>query len=237
MLLDFTNKDLRGRSFQSVNLIGANFSRADIRGANFTDTTLIDANFSHAKAGHQYHRLVSLMGIALSLSAICGFAAAFSELIATDFIFFAVKDGLRFTLIASGIALLTLAVFCVLTSYQALEVALGASAVVGAVAIRKAIPSGIALAGVTARDGVIAGSVAGVLVAVNIAIALVIATSITMTVILTRSGGVVLALLAIVIGGILGVWLGVGVTNTPSATTTAMIVGISTAIVGTASIY
>jgi uncharacterized protein YjbI with pentapeptide repeats len=225
MFLDFTNQDLRGRSFQGVNLIGANFSYADIRGANFTDTTLIDANFSHAKAGHQYHRLILLMCVALSLSAICGFAAAFSGLIATDFIFFAVQDGFKFTLIAVGIALMTLAVFCLLVSYQALEMALGASAVVGAIAI--------ALAGVTAIDGVIAGSVAGVLVAVNIAVALVIASTLTMTVILTRSSGVVLALLAIVIGGILGVWLGVGVTNTPSATTTALIVGISTALVGT----
>ncbi len=225
MPLNFTNKDLRGRSFQGVNLIGANFSHADIRGTNFTDTTLIDANFSHAKAGHQYHRMVLLMAFALSLSAICGFAAAFSGVIATDFIFFAVKRGLEFTLVASGIALITLAVFCVLTSYQALEIALGASAVVGAIAI--------ALAGVTALDGVIAGSVAGVLVAVSIAIALVMAVALTMTIILTRSLGVILALMAVAIGGVSGVWLGVGVTNTPGATTIAMIVGISTAIVGT----
>lgn len=225
MPLDFNGKDLRGRSFQGVNLAGADFRSADIRGVNFSDTTLVGANFSYAHAGLKNRQLLLLIGFTFSLSAICGFAAAFSGVIATDFIFFAVERGLKFTFVAGGIALMTLAVFCVLINYQALEIALGASAVVGAVAI--------AIAGVTAIDGVIAGSVAGVLVAVNIAVALVMAIAFIMTVILTRNVGVVFTLLLIIAGGVGGVWLGAIVTNSKNVTITALFVGISTVFVGT----
>lgn len=154
--VDFAYQDLRGRSFRGANLRGANFSYCDIRGADFSETTLIGANFSHAKAGLGSYQNLLLIGLALILSGICGFAAAFSGVIATDFIYFAVQEGLKFTFVAGGIALVTLMVFCVLSNYQALEVALGASAVVGAVAI--------AASAISAIDGVIAGSVAGVLV-------------------------------------------------------------------------
>jgi uncharacterized protein YjbI with pentapeptide repeats len=225
MHLNFTGKDLRGHSFQGVNIAGANFSSADIRGTNFSNTTLVGANFSGAKAGLQNYQMLFLTGFALSLSAICGFAAAFSGIIATDFIFFAVKDGFKFTLVSGAIALVTLAVFCVLIAYQALEVALGAAAVVGAVAI--------AIAAIIAIDGVIAGSVAGVLVAVSIAVALVMAVAFVMMVTLTGSLGFFSALLAIFGGGVAGVWLGEIITRSSSAKTIAITVGMTTAIIGT----
>jgi uncharacterized protein YjbI with pentapeptide repeats len=225
MPLNFTGKDLRDRSFRGVNLAGADFSGADIRGTNFSETTLVGANFRDAKAGLQNYQMLLLTCFALGLSAICGFAAAFSGIIATDFIFFAVKDGLKFTFLSSAIALVTLAVFCVLIAYQALEVALGGAAVVGTVAI--------AMAAIIAIDGVIAGSVAGVLVAVGIAVALVMAVAFVMMVILTGSLGFFSALLAIFGGGVAGVWLGGIITNSNSAKTSAITVGMATAIIGT----
>jgi uncharacterized protein YjbI with pentapeptide repeats len=223
--INFANQDLRGRSFRGANISGANFSYCDIRGADFSDTTLVGANFTHAKAGLRYYQNLLLIGVALILSGICGFAAAFSGVIATDFIFFAVQRGLEFTFVAAGIALMTLTVFCVLINYQALEIALGASAMVGATAI--------AASAVTAIDGVIAGSVAGVLVAVNIAVALVMAVSFTMTIILTRAVGVILAVFAVIVGGIVGVSLGALVTNNHNAFVSAISVGVCTALVGT----
>ncbi len=159
------------------------------------------------------------------LSGICGFAAAFSGVIATNFIYFAVSRGLEFTFVAGGIALVTLFVFCVLSNYQALEVALGGSAVVGAVAI--------AIAAISAIDGVIAGSVAGVLVAVNVAFGLVMAVSFTMTIILTRAIGVIVAVFAVIVGGISGVALGALITNNNNAFVSAISVGICTALTGT----
>ncbi|BAZ39544.1 rfrA pentapeptide repeat-containing protein [Calothrix sp. NIES-4101] len=221
MSLNFTGKDLRGRSFRGVNLAGANFSHADIRGTNFSDTTLIGANFHQVQAGLENYQLFLLSCLALSLSAICGFAAAFSGIIATDFIFFAVREGFKFTLLAGGIALITLVVFCVLIVHQALEVALGTAAVVGAIAI--------AMAAIMAIDGVIAGSVAGVLVAVGIALALVMAVAFVMMVTLTRSFGFFAALLAVGSGGICGVYLGGIITNK----VVALNVGIITVIIGT----
>jgi uncharacterized protein YjbI with pentapeptide repeats len=225
MPLNFTGKDLRGRSFRGVNLAGTDFSGADIRGSNFSNTTLIGANFSGAKAGLQNYQMLLLTCFALSLSAICGFAAVFSGIISTDFIFFAVKDGLKFTFVSGAIALVTLIVFCVLVAYQALEVALGAAAVVGAVAI--------AIAAIIAIDGVIAGSVAGALVAVGIAVALVMAVTFVMMVTLTGSLGFFSALLAIFGGGVAGVWLGEIITRSSSAKTIAITVGMVTAIIGT----
>lgn len=54
---DFSNQNLRGRSFKGQYLEGANFSRADIRGANFTNANLTGANFSDAQAGLQSHQI------------------------------------------------------------------------------------------------------------------------------------------------------------------------------------
>ena len=223
--IEFAYQDLRGRSFHGANLRGANFSYCDIRGADFSETTLIGANFSHAKAGLGNYQNLLLLGVALILSGICGFAAAFSGVIATDFIYFAVQEGLKYTFVAGGIALVTLFVFCVLINYQALEVALGASAVVGAVAI--------AASAISAIDGVVAGSVAGVLVAVNVAFGLVMAVSFTMTIILTRTLGIIIALFAVIVGGIGGVALGALITNNDNAFVSAISVGICTASTGT----
>jgi uncharacterized protein YjbI with pentapeptide repeats len=51
-LLDFSNQDLRNRSFKdNQNLAGANFRNSDIRGCDFTNANLEGADFSGARAG------------------------------------------------------------------------------------------------------------------------------------------------------------------------------------------
>jgi uncharacterized protein YjbI with pentapeptide repeats len=50
---NFSNKNLRGRSFRGQDLTDANFNRADIRGTDFSNAVLIGANFAGAKAGLQ----------------------------------------------------------------------------------------------------------------------------------------------------------------------------------------
>jgi uncharacterized protein YjbI with pentapeptide repeats len=69
MSLDFSNQNLRGRSFKDQNLEGANFSHADIRGANFSHADLTGANFSYAKAGAEDHWIILLMILSVLLSA------------------------------------------------------------------------------------------------------------------------------------------------------------------------
>jgi len=49
--LNFTNQDLRDRSFQGKNLVGADFSGADIRGCNFSHSQLQSANFAKVLTG------------------------------------------------------------------------------------------------------------------------------------------------------------------------------------------
>jgi len=48
---DFSNQNLRGRSFKGQDLTRANFSGADLRGASFTESTLNKAKFSNAIFG------------------------------------------------------------------------------------------------------------------------------------------------------------------------------------------
>jgi hypothetical protein len=49
--LNFTNQDLRDRSFKGKNLVGADFSGADIRGCNFSHSQLQSANFAKVLTG------------------------------------------------------------------------------------------------------------------------------------------------------------------------------------------
>jgi uncharacterized protein YjbI with pentapeptide repeats len=49
--LNFINQDLRDRSFQGKNLVGADFSGADIRGCNFSHSQLQSANFAKVLTG------------------------------------------------------------------------------------------------------------------------------------------------------------------------------------------
>jgi uncharacterized protein YjbI with pentapeptide repeats len=50
-LLDFSNQDLRNRSFKGRDLAGADFRKADIRGCDFRNANLEGADFSGAIVG------------------------------------------------------------------------------------------------------------------------------------------------------------------------------------------
>lgn len=56
--LNFTNQDLRDRSFKGRNLVGADFSGADIRGCNFCRSQLKFANFANVRAGKSQRQTV-----------------------------------------------------------------------------------------------------------------------------------------------------------------------------------
>ena len=59
--LNFSNQNLRNRSFKGLDLSGANFSGSDIRGCNFTGAILRGANFQGARMGQSRRRMKSLI--------------------------------------------------------------------------------------------------------------------------------------------------------------------------------
>ncbi|MFB2771729.1 pentapeptide repeat-containing protein [Pelatocladus sp. BLCC-F211] len=63
--LNFANQDLRNRSFQRGNLIGADFSGADIRGCDFSNALLRGANFKQVKAGQTIPHLIITIIVAV----------------------------------------------------------------------------------------------------------------------------------------------------------------------------
>ncbi|MFN6565245.1 MAG: pentapeptide repeat-containing protein [Nostoc sp. ChiSLP01] len=122
---DFSGQNLRGRSFKGQDLTGANFSKADIRGADFSQANLTGANFSHARAGLQWHWVISLFSISLLISALTGFSSvlAFSSFFV--FIFNAkVLLSQLYTVICVAIVVAMFVVFFMLLVQQGLEIAL-----------------------------------------------------------------------------------------------------------------
>lgn len=84
MSLNYSGKNLRGRSFKGQNLTNADFSNADIRGADFTKAILKQASFTSAKAGLGRSRRMLLCLITYLLVCISGAATRFSGGIAAD---------------------------------------------------------------------------------------------------------------------------------------------------------
>lgn len=60
---NFSNQDLRKRSFKGQNLNGANFNASDVRGCDFSNSLLRGANFDHIKAGQTTKTFLSLIAI------------------------------------------------------------------------------------------------------------------------------------------------------------------------------
>ncbi|MCY7332682.1 MAG: pentapeptide repeat-containing protein [Pseudanabaena sp. CAN_BIN31] len=67
--LNFTNQDLRDRSFKGKNLVGADFSGADIRGCNFSRSQLKAANFANVRAGRSQRQnaIVNITSFTIAL--------------------------------------------------------------------------------------------------------------------------------------------------------------------------
>jgi uncharacterized protein YjbI with pentapeptide repeats len=125
---DYNGQNLQGRSFKGQDLTGANFSKADIRGANFTNAILKDADFTGAKAGLQRRWVIGLLIITFLLSALSGLFSTVSVVLMYRTLY---KD-----IIAGIVALITLAIFCIITARKGLLAGLGMVAVAfGVVAV------------------------------------------------------------------------------------------------------
>lgn len=85
MSKDFSNHNLRGRSFVGIDLSGANFENADIQGANFSKAILRGANFSYAKAGLNNIAVTFLFIVSLLLAVISGLSSGFVGYLLTYF--------------------------------------------------------------------------------------------------------------------------------------------------------
>ncbi len=57
--LNFSNQDLRNRSFRGCDLVGADFRKADIRSCDFSGANLEGADFSEAIAGQSGKQIFS----------------------------------------------------------------------------------------------------------------------------------------------------------------------------------
>jgi uncharacterized protein YjbI with pentapeptide repeats len=77
MPLNFSGKNLQGRSFRGQDLTNADFSSADIRGTDFSQAILTNANFSQANAGLPPIKRWQFAFLALLLSLLSGCFATF----------------------------------------------------------------------------------------------------------------------------------------------------------------
>ncbi|MDX2255415.1 MAG: pentapeptide repeat-containing protein [Pseudanabaenaceae cyanobacterium bins.39] len=67
-LPDFSNQDLRNRSFRGQDLAGANFRKADIRGCDFSNANLEGADFSGVTAGQSHKQAFTPIAIATAFA-------------------------------------------------------------------------------------------------------------------------------------------------------------------------
>ncbi|OYE02444.1 pentapeptide repeat-containing protein [Nostoc sp. 'Peltigera membranacea cyanobiont' 232] len=188
---DFSHQNLRGRSFKSQNLAGANFSGADIQSTDFTSANLIGANFSHAKAG-----LEKRWGIYLpiSLFLFVGLLGVFSYI--TNYLgLLIVKTPVLESRIIACTTFILLTTFFISTISQGLETGLKVFTLVGGIII--VFSAGIKL--VPAFTGAATGVLLVALAILgSVAIAVFIAAS-NKTLVIIASIIVILAVLASVI--------------------------------------
>jgi uncharacterized protein YjbI with pentapeptide repeats len=112
---------LRGKSFKGQDLTGADFSFSDIRGADFTGAILVGANFSNAKAGLQRRWVITIVIIAILLSAGAGFLSA----IGGSLLGFILVNGDRENIYVGAISLTVLLIFFLITLYRGVSAACG----------------------------------------------------------------------------------------------------------------
>jgi hypothetical protein len=73
--MDYSGKNLQGKSFKGENLQHINFIGADLRGANFSDANLKGADFSKSKTGMQLYSKILVFLMALVVSLFSGYIA------------------------------------------------------------------------------------------------------------------------------------------------------------------
>jgi Pentapeptide repeats (8 copies) len=66
MNVDFSDQDLRDRSFRGQDLRGANFHSADLRGCDFSQAQLTRANFQNIKTGHTLKQVLPFILLAIA---------------------------------------------------------------------------------------------------------------------------------------------------------------------------
>jgi hypothetical protein len=71
---DYSNRDLRGKSFRDQDLTGADFTAADLRGADFSDARLVEADFTDARLGVRPITGLLILAGALLISIAAGLA-------------------------------------------------------------------------------------------------------------------------------------------------------------------
>ena len=74
--LDFSNQDLRNRSFKGRDLAGADFRKADIRGCDFSNANLESADFSGVIAGRSGKQISRVVAFEVTGVVSCWFGAA-----------------------------------------------------------------------------------------------------------------------------------------------------------------
>ncbi|MBD1821529.1 pentapeptide repeat-containing protein [Cyanobacteria bacterium FACHB-DQ100] len=198
--LNFSGKNLQGRSFRGQTLIGADFSNADIRGTDFTDAILVDANFNHAKAGLTVRHRFFWMAIVVLLSLLLGFATVFGLVFSGYLLFpFSLTPRHSPNILAAGIVLILFTLFVFSIVRRGLQTALSILFLMG-------ILLGAVLGGLT---GTIAGVASGI-VAVTITVILATAATIAMVILMTLAITIArkLAALLFIAGTIMGSLIG-----------------------------
>lgn len=174
---NFSQKNLRGRSFKGQDLSQADFSSADIRGANFTNALLIGANFSNAKAGLKLSWAIGLvlgiMLLAVLAGVMLGYGGGFPAFI-TGLLTHTKQPKAIWTV--TGIGLMILITFCVVILQR------GIGAILGIFAITIATATGmLAFFGSDKSDFVTASILQSVLIAISIAGVLLISLTLSLS--------------------------------------------------------
>jgi uncharacterized protein YjbI with pentapeptide repeats len=214
MALDFSGKDLRGRSFKGQDLVGANFSYADIRGANFAGANLQDANFCQVKAGLRKRSTWVLVGLSWLAAGLSGFINSFVGLaIATLINTSRTEAYYQSYQVAGWISLVVLVVMLIVLLWRgisvagtvAVAVAAAALAGVGVGAVAIVVFVAVVVAVIVVVVGAVAGAVAlsfygAVVVAGAVAVALSLTEASTEGLGLDLAGAILISLCSGFIG-------------------------------------
>ncbi|MCD8487846.1 MAG: pentapeptide repeat-containing protein [Desertifilum sp.] len=93
---DFSNRDLRDRSFRGLDLSGADFSGSDLRGCDFSAAILVGTNFSRVQTGQSRtpaRLLIARAGAGAIAVTLAGAIAGVEAVVATGVVATAIARG------------------------------------------------------------------------------------------------------------------------------------------------